>query len=139
MGVFFRGQRTLYEGLVPTLYRGISSQASKKNRDEAIKAYLQTVREENEVLRNVNEYVREPLLQHYGIRTRWIDIVDNVWVALWFACHRACATGAFGEYLHFERRNPSSDNNESRYAYILLVAVEIDGINATMPGPLPRF
>jgi len=28
----------------------------------------------------------EPLLQHYGIRTRWLDVVDNVWVALWFAC-----------------------------------------------------
>lgn len=27
----------------------------------------------------------EPLLQHYGLRTRWLDVVDNIWVALWFA------------------------------------------------------
>lgn len=34
----------------------------------------------------------EPLLQHYGIRTRWLDVVDNVWIALWFACHEQVTT-----------------------------------------------
>jgi len=29
----------------------------------------------------------EPILQHYGINTRWIDLVDNIWIALWFATH----------------------------------------------------
>ena len=137
MGVFFRGQRTLYEGLIPTLYRGIGSQASKKTRDDAIKAYLQTIKDENKVLRNVPDYAREPLLQHYGIRTRWIDVIDNVWVALWFACHRAQATGDFEEYLHFERREPLND--EDKYAYILLVAIEMAGINTTKPGLYQGF
>jgi len=44
----------------------------------------------------------EPLLQHYGIRTRWLDLVDNIWIALWFACHEQKteyeATGALGRY-----------------------------------------
>jgi hypothetical protein len=35
----------------------------------------------------VARYTAEPLLQHYGLNTRWLDLVDNLWVALWFACH----------------------------------------------------
>ncbi|GAA0468199.1 hypothetical protein Ade02nite_79030 [Paractinoplanes deccanensis] len=35
----------------------------------------------------VPRYAAEPLLQHYGIRTRWLDLVGNIWSALWFACH----------------------------------------------------
>jgi hypothetical protein len=27
------------------------------------------------------------LLQHYGYRTSWLDVVDNLWVAVWFATH----------------------------------------------------
>jgi len=27
------------------------------------------------------------LLQHYGIRTSWLDVVDNLYVAIWFATH----------------------------------------------------
>src|SRR5439155_13911771 len=27
------------------------------------------------------------LLQHYGVRTSWLDVVDNLYVAIWFATH----------------------------------------------------
>ncbi len=27
------------------------------------------------------------LLQHYGIKTSWLDVVDNLFVAMWFATH----------------------------------------------------
>ena len=27
------------------------------------------------------------LLQHYGFRTSWLDVVDNLWTAVWFATH----------------------------------------------------
>jgi hypothetical protein len=27
------------------------------------------------------------LLQHYGVRTSWLDVVDNLYVAVWFATH----------------------------------------------------
>lgn len=29
----------------------------------------------------------EPLLQHYGLQTRWLDVVDSLPHALFFACH----------------------------------------------------
>ncbi|MCW5950828.1 MAG: FRG domain-containing protein [Propionibacteriaceae bacterium] len=35
----------------------------------------------------------EPLLQHYGYSTRWVDVVDNVWIALWFGCHNQITSG----------------------------------------------
>lgn len=60
----------------------------------------------------------EPLLQHYGIRTRWLDLVDNIWIALWFACHTQKTeyekTGRMGQYsrayAYHLRRSPFSSS-----------------------------
>jgi hypothetical protein len=65
-------------------------------------------------------HAHEALLQHYGIRSRWLDLVDNVWVALWFACHAIHSTGHHNEYLHFRRRSLSRPGGHG-YAYILLI------------------
>jgi hypothetical protein len=75
-GVFFRGQSKLYKTLEPSLYRGASTQKQKSSRDNKLKAYVSEC--EGKVLSAVPEYAREPLLQHYGIRTRWLDLVDNI-------------------------------------------------------------
>ena len=32
----------------------------------------------------VDKYYYEAILQHYGFKTRYIDFVDNIWVALVF-------------------------------------------------------
>lgn len=119
--VFFRGQGQLYGGaLTPSLYRGISSNDRQKAVYDALSEYLAQIESEGAALRYVERHIREPLLQHYGIRTHWIDLVDNIWVALWFACHEACVTGRLDEYLHFERRKSS----DSEYAYILSLETE---------------
>jgi hypothetical protein len=131
-GVFFRGQAALYPTLAPSLYRRVSTQGEKSKYDKALKAYIAACK--GKVLDAVREYAREPLLQHYGIRTPWIDLVDNIWVALWFACHTACSTGRFGEYLHFDRRKPSPDPNKTEYAYVLMVEVGMDKRNEDKPG-----
>lgn len=34
------------------------------------------------------------LLQHYGVHTSWLDVVDNLYVAVWFATH-SCGRGAW--------------------------------------------
>jgi len=131
-GVFFRGQSKLYPTLMPSLYRGTTTQKQKSIQDEALKAYLRE--SEGKVLRGIAEYAREPLLQHYGIRTRWLDVVDNIWVALWFACHTAHATGPLNEYLHFERRRPSIDPSKSDFVYVLMVQSGMDKVDPNMPG-----
>ena len=56
--------------------------------------------------------------QHYGIKTPFVDLVDNVWVALWFALHQAKTKVINShEYVYFY-------NNENEYSYILLIATD---------------
>ena len=42
---------------------------------------------------------REALAQHYGLKTRFLDVVDNVQSALWFA------------YDHIEKDDPHYDDS----------------------------
>jgi len=119
--VFYRGQHCLYGGsLKPSLYRGISAVGTANKKNTELNNYLKECAKQGKILKHVPNYAWEPLLQHYGIRTRWIDLVDNVWVALWFACHTVHATGKRGEFFHFEQRRTSS----SEFAYIVLVKTE---------------
>lgn len=52
----------------------------------------------------------EPLLQHYGLSTRWVDVVDNVWVALWFGCHTQVT---MGRHAYHARRSPTSEDGDA--------------------------
>jgi hypothetical protein len=119
-GVFFRGQTKLYSSLVPTLFRGLGQLNSVKPRLALEKEFLLKIESEARALRAVDQDCREALLQHYGIKTSWIDVVDNIWVALWFASHHAYTTGWPEESLHFERRVPDQSAGE-KYAYVLLL------------------
>jgi hypothetical protein len=130
-GVYFRGQRTIYGALSPTLYRGIKNQGARDSRERSLSNVLSVVRNSAGIFSSFGAYAHKPLLQHYGIWTTWIDLVDNVWVALWFACNRALSSGKRGEYLHFEERIA---DGTPQYAYILLIAADIVGRNRRKPG-----
>jgi len=117
-GVFFRGQNKLYSGLTPSLLRGVKDGAPNAKRRARLNEFLTQLDADKKVLRAVSPNCREALLQHYGIRTTWLDVVDNVWIALWFACHQALAKGWPEEYLHFEKRTPGVG---PQYAYLLLL------------------
>jgi hypothetical protein len=80
------------------------------------------------LMRGLRRPILEPLLQHYGLRTRWIDLVDNVWIALWFACHEyvSADAGRFA-YLRPRKVEPTSS------AYLLVV--DLAGLASTdIPG-----
>lgn len=130
-GVYFRGQRKLYGSLPPTLFRGVTSQRAQDNRKDAVANLIKQFKSKGRIFNSFGEYAHEPLLQHYGISTTWIDLVDNLWVALWFACHRAMTIGEFGEFMHFERRVPSEID---KYAYVLLVGADIQRRSREKPG-----
>lgn len=132
--VVFRGQRSLYGSLRPSLYRGIHNMGPKGRRDAAFNGLRREIGKSNAIISSTPNYARDPLLQHYGIFTKWIDLVDNVWVALWFACHRAVAIGEKGQYLHFERRSVRTDPNP--YAYVLLLQTGPVSQVADKPGLL---
>jgi hypothetical protein len=132
-GVFFRGQHRLYKKLSPTLFRDSKDGPANVSRQKLLADLLASIESSGAALRSVDLDCREPLLQHYGIRTTWLDVVDNIWIALWFACHRALSTRCPEEYLHFEKRIHSPPIEQDGkpiqmssiyqgYAYVLLLA-----------------
>lgn len=132
-GVFFRGQSRLYKTLSPTLLRGIKDGSLNVHRRELLGELLESIAVEGSALRAVDSDCHEPLLQHYGIRTTWLDVVDNIWIALWFACHSARSVGWPEEYLHFEKRIPNP-RVDQEYAYVLLLASAYSTPVPDMPG-----
>lgn len=149
--VLYRGENELHDNLKPSLLR-----KSKKN-------YATNVHKLNEIKkRYVNDkefanFVKIPeinsthhfegMFQHYGIKTRFLDLVDNHWVALWmglYKCesfksgkkyfyHYAKRTAEFIDYVNCEQDDSNMDlddakskkakNQQSFYQYIYLVAV----------------
>ena len=118
--IYLRGQGRLYDGLSPTLYRGISSRSQGK-RHEKLSCVIEEFRSSSSLFAGTPDYAQEPLLQHYGIQTTWLDIVDNVWIALWFSTYNALASGPENQFLHFDARRPSSIDE---FSYILLIKTE---------------
>ncbi|MDY6992628.1 MAG: FRG domain-containing protein [Pseudomonadota bacterium] len=129
--IFFRGQTRLYNGLVPSLFRGCGSRRARYRRIKKMNEKISLISSSNKSFSKFNAMFHEPLLQHYGFRTTWVDLVDNIWVALWFACHQSITTGKAGEYMHFEVRKPNKFKN---YVYIVLVGTEFVNIKPFMPG-----
>ena len=94
-GVYLRGQTSLYEyennegkikaKLSPSCFRGIY--ASTETRISKITEKLHSILSTHKGLNGYPDDIAFPLLQHYGMQTYWLDIVDNLWVALWFALH----------------------------------------------------
>ncbi|MFQ2253866.1 FRG domain-containing protein [Aeromonas hydrophila] len=129
-GIYFRGQSNYYDELRPALYRGIDSDAAKNSREERLNNKINEYREACSAFSKFGDYVAEPLLQHYGLQTTWLDLVDNIWVALWFACHEAKSTRD-GHFIHFQRRIPNESN---KYAYIYLVGTDLERRRIDKPG-----
>lgn len=82
--VFYRGQHDDWE-LVASLFRNLPKNSRESHAErrvewlegalDAAKGFDPTGKPEE----------REALLQHYGLPTRWLDVVDNVQTAAWFA------------------------------------------------------
>lgn len=114
--VFIRGQVDLYSGsLVPSLFRG------KKNFGSVISNYYTRI---NQVLQNEKSFksfpkpIFEATIQHYGIKTPMIDLVDNLWVALWFASHQFQGK-IIGNHEHLYVSLSNQD-----YGYIILICCD---------------
>lgn len=155
--VFLRGQTELHPSLDPSLYRptAAANQVKKRDvRDEAIAEFIastspwacphelhrlihcpEKLRQPKKseiafVSAGTPRYAVEPLLQHYGIRTRWLDVVDNLWIALWFACHKFEFTGHYG---HVVRRVPRDADSNDGFTYLLAVVVP-GSLREVFPG-----
>ena len=114
--VYMRGQPDLYDGkMIPSLYRGQLNFASTTHN---FKERLNRVIKDLKILSNYDKRIVEPMLQHYGVKTTSIDLVDNVWVALWFGLY--CAEGVFAG----GRENLYYSVSKKQVAYIILMATD---------------
>ena len=122
--VYMRGQTELYNGkMIPSLYREqknltLTGMNFRKRLNQSIKKL--------DILKNYDKRVVEPMIQHYGIKTTNIDLVDNVWVALWFGLHVAKSVISGG------RENIYYSNSNKEYAYLIMMAT--DALNEKARG-----
>ena len=138
-GVVFRGQCDNYSTMVPSLYRGISKTGSKPKRDTRLRNLCNSLtiprKKRIEDYLCVDPQYIEPLFQHYGIETSWLDVVDNIWIALWFACHRCIIK--YKPLISFSMRPCCDYENanlkrikekpQEKYCYISLLSVPLSG------------
>lgn len=145
--VLFRGQTNIYSSFRPSAYRRSSKLQSGSYRSLS-KAQIDKILQKNiSILQNdkgngnnkkstivtfINSKeheVLEAILQHYCYKTRFIDVVDNQWIALWFASHRKIEDNK----LHLIQGSSKTDyecdyytysNEEYSYVYLLAVPDE---------------
>ena len=158
--VLYRGTTELYDSITPSVFRNKASRdVHHNNAYQRLKDIVRSIvsgtsvdggldlagsleldHEENKKLPQwVKNFMVEGMLQHYGLRTRCLDAVDNHWVALWFGLNRYVANTDGGAiYAHYTSRIEGLDNplylyelernKEDFYQYMWLLAVkqEID-------------
>lgn len=135
--VYYRGECKLHDSLKPSLFRNRkNAETATKQISEIIKRFADDsyMKKELKIQSSDNETTKnkiEGMLQHYGIPTRFIDVVDNHWIALWMGLNRAEKEKQVNQYYHYTERSipfvefsngePCSD--EALFQYILLIAV----------------
>lgn len=144
--VFLRGQTDIYNSqMKPSVLRKITN---PDRANKSLKEIADSFKRNNEHFKDVDDAVLYPILQHYGIHTHWLDIVDNIWVALWFGSH--CMQTKIVKHHkseRSERKDKTSRNGASPtecdlsirftpsmtpFTYIFLLLS--DGVKETYPG-----
>lgn len=112
--ILFRGQSQLYGGsLKPSLWRNLTGAELVTEAKAQLGQYLTDFWEPKFRSKHVDDGPAvEALLQHYGLKTSWLDVVDTLWPALWFASHRLSP---------LQKRAPgqSYEPSDSPYCYLL--------------------
>lgn len=114
--VLYRGEHKLHKGLKPTAFRWVKKIEKTSTRisqllnsiinDEQLRHELKV--DENEL--DISKHKIEGLLQHYGVRTRFVDLVDNHWIALWMGLNKVSRIKKINDYYHYNERRVSVDD-----------------------------
>lgn len=138
--VYYRGECKLHDSLIPSVFRGRANTDSFN----PIKSLMDKIISDDKFIKTLNldkqdkvssQCTFEGMLQHYGLKTRYIDLVDNHWVALWMGQNKLEELTKIDKYYHYCKRvlkidemikNAMSHNNcysEDMYQYVLLIAI----------------
>lgn len=153
--VYYRGISSLYDNVLPSLMRnrakGMSSDLNdickKISTDARLKSSLKLrdmikchrIEEQSRLNKNIkrcNKYTVEALLQHYVGATRFLDVVDNHWIALWMGLYCFSMHGKRGKYCSCTKRKLrigdmleqkatclNLSSNKDIFVYVLLIAM----------------
>lgn len=90
--ILLRGQTSCYKNMTPSVYRG-RNPITDTDMDAFLADYRNTLQVD---LAPYQALTTEPLVQHYGIKTRWLDVVDSIPHALFFAVNNCVDSPYFG-------------------------------------------
>lgn len=145
--VYYRGECKLHPTLKPSLFRNVKNAERATERisqliqrfidDEYMKRELKIVSGDFET----SKYKIEGMLQHYGVPTRFIDVVDNHWIALWMGLNQTEKPKQYNQYYHYTERSiplvelakGDSLSDDLLFQYVLLIAVPFPN-NRTFTG-----
>ena len=134
--VYYRGEAKLHPTLRPSVLRSIPNIPDISKLKELISIISKDERMKHQLKFNSEDEVStsniiEGMLQHYGVKTRYIDIVDNHWIALWMGLNTVSTNKQIQTYSRYiEREIPLVDfingetcKEENLFQYILLMAI----------------
>lgn len=135
--VYYRGECKLHSSLKPSLLRGVKNVEKAMNKASMIiqrfidDSYMQNELKIKPYELDASKCKIEGMLQHYGVPTRFLDVVDNHWIALWMGQNHVEKSKQFSQYYHYAVRNlplvelAKGDEipDELLFQYILLIAV----------------
>lgn len=153
--VYYRGMSNLYPTMLPALMRNRTCGAAEDlirvihrvESDSFMSASLSLTpqieehgernKKLNKQIRKYNGFLIEAVMQHYNGNTRFLDLVDNHWVALWMGLHKFTKYGDSLNHYKCERRNFSaldliesnmntenaSADSHNPYLYIAMIAI----------------
>src|SRR6266508_152016 len=78
--IFLRGQTNDHPGMIPSLFRNLS-EGNLMQRYDAYEELKGNVYSDIPRFRFRGE-IGGAILQHYGVNTPWLDLVDNIFIAL---------------------------------------------------------
>ena len=139
--VLYRGATRLYPDISPVLFRGLYTEKKQTGRSNSINKLLKEIIDDKKMSKSLKlkdishksakKIVVEALLQHYGIRTRCLDVVDNHWIALWFGLNEYTEKKVhMYRYGEFKPRISQLDGKPTtplyQYIYVFVINKEID-------------
>ena len=145
--VYYRGECKLHPTLKPSLFReGKNAERATERISQLIQRFADDPHMQRELKIVSGDYDTtkckiEGMLQHYGVPTRFIDVVDNHWVALWMGLNQVEKPKQYNQYYHYTERSiplielakgdPLPD--ELLFQYVLLMAIPFPN-NRTFTG-----
>ncbi|MCI9468342.1 MAG: FRG domain-containing protein [Oscillospiraceae bacterium] len=145
--VYYRGECKLHSSLKPSLFRkGKNAERASERISQLIQRFVDDTYMKKELKivpgdYETSKYKIEGMLQHYGVPTRFIDVVDNHWIALWMGLNQVEKLKQYNQYYHYVERSiplvefakgdPLPD--DLLFQYILLIAVPFSE-NRTFTG-----